>query len=143
MSIRFEIVKGETEHISFRGKRSRRPTILMRVKTKSGSLSLSRKALLLGAALAGCQVLDGILTYVGLKILGVHTEGNTFLLQLMHAYGMVPALCAAKFMAILLAGILMFHAHKRKWIRPIILLLVVVYLALAVFPWIWLISRSV
>lgn len=141
MPISFEIVRGETEHISFKGKRSRRPTILMRVRTKAGDVSLSRKAALLGLALAGCQLLDGILTYVGLRLMGVNMEGNAFLRELMHAYGMVPTLFIVKIMAVLLAGLLMFHAHKRKWIRPIIMLLVIVYLALAVVPWVTVISR--
>ncbi len=141
MPIKFEVVKGETEHISFTGKRTRRPTILMKVQTKVGSVSLSRKALLLGLALGICQISDGILTYLGLHFLGVHMEGNGFLRELMHAYGMLPALFAAKLFALVLAGVLMFHAHQRRWIRPIILILVVVYLALAVVPWVFIISK--
>jgi uncharacterized membrane protein len=139
----FEIVKGETEHITFSGKKSRKPTILMRVRTRSGgSVSLSRKAALLGLTLAFCQVLDGLLTYLGLRLLGVEMEGNNFLRELMHAYGMVPILFVAKSSAIFLAGILMFNAHRRKWIRPIILFLAVIYMALAVVPWVVVISNS-
>lgn len=141
MPIKFEVVKGETEHISFAGKRTRRPTILMKVQTKAGSISLSRKAFILGSALALCQICDGILTYLGLRLLGVSMEGNGFLRELMHAYGMLPALFAAKLFALIFAGVLMFHAHKRKWIRPIIFGLVVIYLALAVFPWVFIISK--
>lgn len=141
MPIKFEVVKGETEHISFAGKRTRRPTILMKFQTKAGSVSLSRKAFLLGFALALCQISDGVLTYLGLQLLGVRMEGNGFLRELMHAYGMLPALFAAKLFALFFAGILMFHAHKRKWIRPIIFLLVVIYLALAVVPWVVIISK--
>lgn len=142
MPIKFEVVQGETEHISFKGKRTRRPTILMRVKTRAGNVDLSRKAFILGAALAVCQVCDGLLTYLGLRLLGIHMEGNGMLRELMHAYGMVPALFAAKLFALLLAGILMFHAHRRRWIRPIIFGLVIIYLVLAVVPWLFIISRG-
>lgn len=141
MPIKFEVVQGETEHISFAGKRTRRPTVLMKVRTAAGSISLSRKAFLLGAALALCQVFDGILTYLGLKLLGIQMEGNGFLRELMHAYGMLPALFVAKLCALLFAGILMFNAHRRRWIRPIIFSLVVIYLALAVIPWVVVIAR--
>jgi hypothetical protein len=142
MVFRFEVVEGETEHISLGGKRTRKATVLMRLKTKSGSISLSRKALFLGLALIVCQILDGLLTFIGLKLMGVHMEGNGFLRQLMHAYGIMPALVIAKFAAVALVCILMFHAHRRKWIRPIIFLLVVVYLAVAVVPWMVLISKT-
>lgn len=142
MPIKFEVVQGETEHISFKGKRTRRPTVLMRVKTRGGSVTLSRKAFVLGIALGGCQVVDGILTYLGLRLLGIHMEGNGMLRELMHAYGMVPALFIAKLTALMLAGVLMFHAHRRKWIRPIIFALVITYLTLAVVPWLFIISKG-
>lgn len=142
MAIKFDVVEGETEHISFSGQRTRKATVLMRLRTKSGTISFSKKAATLGLLLIICQCLDGLLTYIGLRILGVQMEGNSFLRELMHAYGMLPALFVAKFTALLLVGVLMFYAHKRKWIRPIILLLSVVYLSLAVIPWIALISKN-
>jgi uncharacterized membrane protein len=143
MPIKFDVVDGETEHISFTGQRTRKATVLMRLRTKSGTISLSKKAASLGLLLISCQFLDGLLTYIGLRLLGVQMEGNSFLRALMHAYGMLPALFIAKFTALILVGILMFYAHRRKWIRPIIFLLSVVYLSLAVVPWIVLISRNV
>jgi uncharacterized membrane protein len=143
MSIKFDVVEGETEHISFTGQRTRKATVLMRLRTKSGTVSLSKKAVSLGLLLIICQILDGLLTYIGLRILGVNMEGNSFLRSLMHAYGMLPALFFAKCVALLLVGILMLYAHKRKWIRPIIFLLAVIYLSLAVIPWIVLISNSI
>lgn len=136
---RFEVVKGETEHISYAGKRTRRPTVLIRV----GSLSFSKKAFLLGAALVICQLLDGLLTYLGLSLMGVHMEGNMFLRELMHVYGISPVLFVAKSLAVVLAVMLAFHAHRRRWIRPIIGALVFVYLGLAVVPWTHLIVNRV
>lgn len=131
-------VPGETEHISISGKRMRRPTVLIHV----GTWSLSKRAFLLGLLLAGCQVLDGLLTYVGLSLLGVHMEGNSFLRSLMLAYGTAPALFLVKLFAVLMAGILMFQAHHRRWVRPVITVLILIYLSLAVFPWTYIISQT-
>jgi len=134
----FEIVKGETEHISFSGKRARRATVLIRV----GRLSLSKKAFILGATLALCQVLDGLLTYIGLSLLGVHMEANAFIRALIIAYGAAPALFIVKLLALLLATMLMFQAHQRKWVRPLIAGLILIYVGLAVLPWTYIISAT-
>ena len=56
--LRFEVIKGETEHITFSGRRVRNPTVLIMM----GGRSLSRKAFVLGMALVLCQIFDGILT---------------------------------------------------------------------------------
>ena len=137
-SIKFEVVEGPTENIALDGRRIRRSTVLIRV----GRVSLSRKAFILGAALVGCQILDGLLTYIGLSIMGVHMEGNTFLRQLMHAYGTAPSLFVVKSFAVVLAVILMFQAHTRRWIRPLLFIVITIYFTLAVLPWAYLISKS-
>lgn len=135
MPIKFDIVSGETEHITLNGTKRRNPTVLMRLHTSTKILSMSRKALLLGTALVICQILDGVLTYSGLRLLGVEMEGNGILRKMIHAYGMVPALCFAKVGALLSVGVLTVAAHRRKWIRPIILALSAIYLTLALVPW--------
>jgi uncharacterized membrane protein len=135
----FEISEVVSTHILYSGKRVREPTVIIRV----GSLSLSRKAFILGAALACCQLLDGILTYIGLALLGIHMEANSFLRELMHAYGRAPVLFAAKFIAVTFVVILTFYAHRRRWFRWIIGLMICVYLALAVVPWTLIITNSI
>ncbi|MBX7142839.1 MAG: DUF5658 family protein [Oligoflexia bacterium] len=130
-SLKFEVVQGETEHITYAGKRIRRPTVLIRV----GYLSISKRAFLLGLALLLCQALDGVLTWLGLRILGIHMEGNAFLRELMYAYGTAPVLFSAKLASLVCVGLLTFFAHRRRWIRPLIGILIAVYLALAVIPW--------
>jgi uncharacterized membrane protein len=137
--MRFEVVKGETEHVTLSGRRVRNPTVLIRV----GRVSLSRQALIVGAILATVQVLDALLTYAGLRFLGVDMEGNAFLRSLMVAYGTAPALLAVKVVALLLVCGLTIHAHTRRWMRPVIVALCVIYLALAVLPWTYIISRHV
>ncbi len=137
--MKFEVVKGETEHITLDGRRVRNPTTLIRV----GQVSLSKRALILGGALVLCQIFDGALTYLGLHLLGVEMEGNKFLRELMNAYGTWFILVIIKMIAIGLVVLLTFHAHKRRWIRPLILILVLVYTCLAVVPWVYIISDHV
>lgn len=135
MPLKFDIVSGETEHITFNGRKRRNPTVLMRIHTPSRILSVSRKALLLGTALIICQLLDGILTYSGLRLLGVEMEGNGIIRKMIHAYGIVPALCAAKVAALMAVVVVTIAAHRRKWIRPIIFALSAIYATLALVPW--------
>lgn len=135
---RIELVGGETEHITYFGRRLRRPTVLIRV----GRWSMSKKAFLLGALLSSFQVLDGLLTYIGLKMFGISMEGNTFLRTLIHAYGSAPVLFFAKTMAICFVLLLTYYAHRRRWVRPILGFMIVVYLGLAVLPWTYIISKA-
>lgn len=127
----FEIADTVTTHILYCGKRVRESTVVIRM----GGISLSRKAFLVGAALVCCQLLDGILTYLGLALLGVHMEGNAFLRELMHAYGKAPVLFTIKTAAVLLVIGITFFSHRRRWFRWVIGALVCVYLALALVPW--------
>ena len=127
----FEVIRGETEHVSFSGHRRRNPTVLIKV----GKHSLSRNAFILGFALIICQFLDGMLTYAGLSAFGVHMEGNVFLRNYMNQFGMGPVLFIAKSLAVLMAGTLMLRAHSRRWLRPFIFGLICIYVSLAVLPW--------
>jgi uncharacterized membrane protein len=135
--IAFEVVEGERADIALGGARRRRRTVLIRF----GGLSLSKKAFMLGAALVLCQFLDGVLTFTGLKLMGVEMEGNKFLRYYMNQYGLGPVLLAAKSFAVVCAVVLTFHAHERRWIRPLILAVVMIYVGLAVVPWVYFISR--
>ncbi len=137
--MRFEIGKDIVTHVSFRGHRTRNSTVIIRM----GSVALSKKAMLLGIALVVCQVFDGLLTFLGLSFLGVEMEGNGFLRELMQAYGAAPVLFAIKTGAIALIVMLTFHAHRRRWVRPLIFLLVSIYLTMAVIPWVYIISSHI
>ena len=70
-------------------------------------------------------------------------EGNGLLRGLMHIYGMAPALFVVKTLALVIAIVLALQAHRRKWIRPILVGVVGFYLVLAVVPWTILISQEV
>jgi hypothetical protein len=133
-----QIKPGETEQFTFRGERVRKRTILVAL----GSRVISKQALELGLILIVCQVLDGILTYAGLTLMGVQMEGNNLLRELMHLYGLAPTIFVAKSVAIALAIVLMVNAHSRRWIRPVIVVLVLIYIALAVIPWTYIIAEE-
>jgi uncharacterized membrane protein len=137
--VKFRIEEGETDHISYSGKRQRKKTVLLKI----GERSISKKALQLGLILVCCQILDGVLTYAGLSLMGVHMEGNSLLRDLMHYYGEAPVLFAAKSVSILFIALLTIQSHHRPWIRPLIVLLILVYLGLAVIPWTYLISQKI
>jgi len=134
--LKIEVVKGTTEGISYSGQKQRRQTLLLKV----GRHSISKRAFQLGLFLAICQLLDGMLTYVGLSIFGIQMEGNAFLGMLMEAYGSFPVLFVTKLIALVLVGILTIYSHRRHWFRPVIAFLCLLYLVLAVFPWIAFIS---
>ncbi len=135
--VQFEIVHNEITHIAFNGRRQRHPTVLIRV----GGRSLSKKAFLLGAALVVCQILDGLLTYIGLSFT-TNMEGNRFLSLLMEMYGVAPALMIVKCLAVVLVVVLTWHAHRRRWMRPVIFCLIALYFVLAIVPWTGLISHA-
>lgn len=136
MKLNIEVQKGTTDSISYSGKRLRRNTMLLKV----GSYSISKRAFQLGLLLIIAQFLDGLLTYIGLSIFGVRMEGNNFLKFLMKTYGSFPALFATKAISLCLAVFLTVFAHRRYWIRSLIVVLCVVYLVLAIWPWTYIIS---
>lgn len=82
------------------------------------------------AAFLLTQILDGILTYVGVSIFGLASEGNPILAWLMAAYGEVLALTAAKVVAALCGVALYMLAVDR-----LLVLLTLVYVGAAVVPW--------
>lgn len=137
--IDFKVVEGVTEGITYGGGRKRRNTVLIKV----GRHSFSKKAFQLGLLLAIFQILDGGLTYIGLLSHGIEMEGNTILHRMMSAYGLFPALFIAKSLALTFVVVLTVLAHRRRWIRPFLIFLSLVYLLLAVIPWVYIISAPV
>lgn len=60
---------------------------------------MRRQEVLVLAIFLVAQVLDGVLTYIGVHRFGVEAEGNALLITLMNAWGAGPALVAAKLFA--------------------------------------------
>lgn len=133
---KFRVVEEEVERTTYSGPRVRRPTVLI----KLGRYSFSKRALSLGVLLAALQVMDGVLTYFGLAILGVHLEGNRFVRNLILAYGDAPGLVLAKLVALVFVAAITRAAHQHIWVRPLIVVLILVYLSLAVLPWVYILS---
>ena len=82
------------------------------------------------AAFLLTQILDGVLTYVGVSIFGLAAEGNPILAWMMSAYGELVALTSAKIVAALCGVALYLLAVD--WLLA---MLTVVYVGLALVPW--------
>ena len=134
---RIEILEGDAEGVTFSGSYECRRTVLLHV----GNRSISKRALQLGGILALCQILDGLLTWLGVSVYGVKLEGNAFIRMLIEAYGAAPALLVAKLFAVSLVVFLTWYAHGRRWFRPMIVLLSVIYVMFAIWPWTYIMSN--
>ena len=82
------------------------------------------------AAFLLTQVLDGLLTYVGVSIFGIAAEGNPILAWLMTSYGEAIALTGAKIVAALCGIALYLLAVDR-----LLAMLTLVYIGAALVPW--------
>ncbi len=76
------------------------------------------------------QVLDGVLTYIGVSTYGLRMEGNPLIGWLMAAMGQGPALAAAK----LTAGFFGVALHLSA-VHKVVAVLAGFYLIVAVLPW--------
>ena len=76
------------------------------------------------------QASDGVLTYVGVSVYGVHIEGNPLIGWLMVTMGEGPALAAAK----LAAGIFGIALHLSA-VHKAVAFLAVFYVVVAICPW--------
>lgn len=77
------------------------------------------------------QVCDGMFTYYGVHAWGLVAEANPIVSWYMATLGVGLALLAAKAFAIACAALLHLHARHRT-----VALLTILYLALAVRPWV-------
>lgn len=81
------------------------------------------------------QVLDGFLTYWGVRQFGIGVEGNALVQTTIHMLGVAPALLATKSFACLCGLIL----HVTESHRPLAVA-AGSYIGLALFPWMLLLS---
>lgn len=77
------------------------------------------------------QASDGVLTYVGVNVYGLHMEGNPIIAWLMTTLGQVPALAAAK----VTAGIFGIALHMSA-VHKAVALLAAFYVVVAICPWV-------
>jgi hypothetical protein len=104
-------------------------------KRAAAALPLPTDIIVLGLILATLQILDGILTGVGMSQYGTGMEGNVLLRSLMGAIGYIPALVLVKGASIGLIALLCQQAPKISWLKPAFYGVIAVYLMGAVVPW--------
>ncbi len=98
------------------------------------SISLSKPAIL-GIILIALQVMDGILTGVGMNFFGTDMEGNLLLRSVMHAIGVVPALLVVKSLAIAVIIVLVNLSSQVKWLPMAMKGVIGLYVLAAIIPW--------
>jgi len=96
----------------------------------------SRDFLALGLFLISLQVMDGILTSLGVARYGVQAEGNPLLSHLMLEYGADQVLWVVKAAAVAVVTFMTIQAKRVSWVKDIIGVLSCIYLSAAIIPWI-------
>ena len=76
------------------------------------------------------QILDGVLTYVGLRTFGLGIEANPIVAWYAEAFGAAAGLVAAKLFAIGCASVLYLTSRHRT-----VAVLTLLYVAFAILPW--------
>ena len=89
----------------------------------------------LGTILCIVQILDGVLTGLGMHYFGTHMEGNPILRNLFETIGFIPALIIVKLSAILIVIALCISAKKLQWIEKALKMVTVFYVTAALIPW--------
>jgi hypothetical protein len=95
----------------------------------------SERVLALGLILMLLQVADGLLTAMGVSMLGNDAEGNPLLRGLMYNIGTLPTLILCKSAAICIVGVLCMISGSVRWIETAFQIVIAVYLLAAVIPW--------
>ena len=98
--------------------------------------------LFLGAILVVLQILDGILTGVGMAQYGLHMEGNALLRLLMSHIGYIPALILTKCVAIAIIALLCSQAFRVRWLKYAFTTIIIMYTTLAIAPWTYMLTRD-
>jgi hypothetical protein len=96
----------------------------------------------LGLILVVLQILDGILTAVGMSQFGPHMEGNALLRMLMHQLGYIPAIVLVKTIAIGVVAGLCIYASRVVWLKHALRGAIVLYVTMAVLPWTYLLASE-
>ena len=115
-----------------------RPTpelTLVKSQAKELRYGISNEVIVLGSILAVLQILDGILTTLGVSHFGTDAEGNVILRSLMEIIGHVPALIVAKSLAIAVIATLCVLSKKITWVGRAFKFVIGIYLFAAIIPW--------
>lgn len=96
-----------------------------------------RRRFLILAVFLLVQLLDGALTYVGVLHYGIEAEGNVLLTTLMHAWGALPALVAAKAFSSV-CGLMLFAVSVYR----VLAAATAACAGFAVIPWMAVLART-
>ena len=89
----------------------------------------------LGVLVAILQILDGVLTAMGMMHFGTPVEGNPILRFMMDCIGIFPTLIAIKALAIGIIVTLCCLSKQVTWVGFSLRCVAVIYLWFAVIPW--------
>lgn len=98
-------------------------------------IAINREILCLGVVLAVLQIMDGVLTAIGVYHFGIGAEANLFIRWCMEQFGPNTALVALKSVALLVIVALCVMARSVGWLRPAMKTVILVYLVAAIIPW--------
>ena len=102
----------------------------------------AKNIITLGLILTTLQLLDGVLTGIGVHLFGTSIEANYLLRFLMEHIGAVPALLFTKLLAVVVIVALCFAAQQVKWLATAFKATIVYYVVLAIIPWAYIFISS-
>ena len=99
------------------------------------SRASDNEILLIGLVVAALQILDGVLTAIGVNHFGVQAEGNPLIRHFMLLIGPNLALFFVKSFAVLIVATLCVLARRVFWIAHALRGVAMTYLLCAIVPW--------
>jgi hypothetical protein len=107
------------------------------VAIRSHNQTAASEIAALGLILASLQILDGLLTGIGVFHFdaGLGMEANAMLRELMSLLGVIPALVLVKTVAVGIVSGLCLYAYSVAWLKPALKGVIALYAVFAVLPW--------
>lgn len=103
---------------------------------------MSQDMIKLATIMCAIQVCDGLMTILGVSMLGLNMEGNLLLRELMYLLGHTPAIIIVKLIALLVVGMLSVLSLHIRWIPSAMKGLIAIYLLCAILPWSYILIPS-
>lgn len=97
-------------------------------RTDAGIITLSFILIVL-------QVLDGVLTAIGVSHFGPGIEANLLIRNLMHSIGYIPALLCVKGLGIAVVVTLCMIGSTVRWLNVALKAVIGIYICAAIIPW--------
>lgn len=97
--------------------------------------TISKDIIILGLIVATLQVMDGILTGIGISRYGIEAEGNLFIRTLMQQFGWVQALVLVKGFSVVIIATLCLLSTVVHWVPRAMKIVIAIYLCGAIIPW--------